>query len=149
MFLSEFTAATLAAVLSGILFLLIDNLNKQSELAALLIALENECKYNTIHRGFSKNPFQLYWLEKILANLSFHDQCKEIDKKGLNVLELAKEANLDQLGCRKMVTSNIQDEMSDLFFKVKKILPEIKRRTTVSGYIYWKINQIYCVIRKV
>src|SRR5579862_7383779 len=101
MFLSEFSSALLAATLNGIYFKALDSLDKQRELLAIMIALKNECKFNSMGRGNSQSPFQLHWLEKALHNLNFHKQCSNIAIKSLDVFELAKDANIDKIEHRK------------------------------------------------
>ena len=45
---------------------LLDGKNKQKEFVATLLALQNECQYNEVHRGNERSQFRIFWLEKSL-----------------------------------------------------------------------------------
>ena len=140
--LSELRAAILselgAAILAGLFFKLIESIRKQRELIAILIALKNECDYNSRHRGDETSPFQNYWLKRALSILEFHEQCPEIAKKTLEISELINDANAGQLNRRKMFPSNIQERLIIVEDEIDTILPSLKKRTDFFRYILWR-----------
>jgi len=130
----------LATLLTGIFFNILENIQKTKELISILIALKNECDYNSIHRGSVKSPFQILWLGKALSILEFYEQCEEtFTKKCLDVFELAKDANSDNLNRRGMVPSNVQHEMISIASSIEKILPDLKKCVKFWNYILKKV----------
>ena len=128
-------------LLGGVFFRLVDALNRQRKLVAIMtMALKNECIYNSAHKRGKQSPFQTYWLEEALSNLDFYNQCENIVKKCLELLELSKNANLAQLEHRKMIPSHIQEKMAIVVSDINKIFPLLKKRTHCLGYIFWIIK---------
>jgi hypothetical protein len=127
-----------AVLLGGVFFRLIDALSRQRKLVAIMtMALQNECSYNSEHGRNEKSHFQTYWLEEALGNLDFYNQCEDIAKKCLKLLELSKNANLAQLEHRKMRSFHIQEKMVSVVSDINEILPKLKKRTHCLGYIFW------------
>lgn len=140
LFWSEFNAALLASIFSGLFFKAMDSLDRQRKLCALLIALQNECKFNSIHRGNKQSPFQYHWLAEILQNLDFYEQCKDIAEVSLEAFELSKDANNGQLDRRKLAPSSVQGMMRNIADGVNKELPQLNKRTKLRGYVWWRIT---------
>ena len=138
----ETTFCGLGGVLiGGAFFRLIDALSRQRKLVAIMtMALQNECVYNSRHRGNNQNHFQTYWLEEALGNLDFYNQCESIAKKCLELLELSQNANLSQWEHRKLGPSHLQEKMVAVVSDINKILPQLKKRTHCLGYIFWIIK---------
>lgn len=145
--INEIIAGSIAVILSGLFFRLISALNKQQKLAALLIALNNECLYNSRYRGDSQNIFQTYWLKKVLSNFQFYIQCESLSHSCLDLFELAKETNLNQIGRRKhengvsLVIGDVQDKFIDTMVILKQEIPRIQQRTTAIGYLRYYMNK--------
>jgi hypothetical protein len=129
-----------AAIFAGLLFKIIEDTRKQRELVAILIALKNECSYNTIYRGDEKCPFQKNWLHKALETLEFHEQCDDFTKEALETFELINDANLGQLARRGMVPSDIQGRMYSISNGIDTILPSLKTRIGILGYLKWRYS---------
>lgn len=145
-FLTFFAAIFAAILSSGLVTHFLTIFRQQRELVALFTAFMNECNYNAIHRGSPESPFQLEWLTKILSVLDFHEQCPLLAQKSLETFELAKDTNTGQLSRRKLpngvslVPSHVQNLMSDLRDDISNLLPTIRKRATLMGYIIWKVT---------
>ena len=114
-----------------------------------MIALKNECEYNAICRGDIKDPFQIDWLSKALNLLEFREQCPRAALQGLKILELCKDANMGELSRRKMASgvkmeiSCIQTLFKEFIVEIDKALSDLQARSTLMGYIRWRITSIW------
>ena len=135
-----------AIIASG---LVVNFFRRQRELVSIMIALRNECEYNAIYRGDIKDPFQIDWLNKALNLLEFHEQFPRAVSQGLKILELSKDANMGELGRRKMESgvkmeiSCIQSLFKEFIVEIDKALSDLHDRSTLMRYIRWRITPIW------
>ena len=131
----EFGVTVCSVFFSATIPCLYNFIKEQREFVVALISLEKECRFNFDGRGNSKNPFQISCLEKVLNNSNFSEQYSGIYRKCLEVLQLAKEANIDQLRYRRhpngvpMVPSTVQGKMLDIADEIVLVLSDLQART--------------------
>lgn len=128
---------------SGLIVKFIDNLGKQRELYAVMVAFQNECNYNTHARVSEESSFQIDWLGKALSLLEFHEQFPGLVQKSLEISELMKDANSGSLEKRENILKKqiTHDHLVDLIQQVSEeiniLIPILKKRATFKGYFSW------------
>jgi len=138
----------IAAILSGLFFTLLQSIRKLKDLIAILIALENECNFNSRHRGDTRSQFQLYWFEKALMLPEFYEYAPEISLKCLGAFEYAKDANSGNLNSRtdeknhRMVASDVQTMMIEISKSIKEIIPSLNKQADFWQYLLRSINNL-------
>jgi len=128
-------APIFASLLTGFFFMLLDGIKSLKKLIALLLALKNECRYNSIHRGNSQSKFQLYWFEQAFALLEFYEYCPALYEKCHEAFELAKDANCDQITSRKMVPSDVQVRMRTIADEIETAIPQLRTKTRFLNFL--------------
>ncbi|MCK4651096.1 hypothetical protein KAT08_02875 [Candidatus Babeliales bacterium] len=118
-------------------------INKQNKLFSILLALKNEYKYNSKHRGNEQSRFKITSLTKAIENPLFYTLYKSIAEECLKINELANDANQGQLFRRKMVPADVQEMMTEVADKINEILPELEKSTTLLGYIHFLIKKLF------
>jgi hypothetical protein len=107
---------------------------KHKRIFTILTNLKAECLYNQKGRGNPQKPFQLACLEKVKDSTEVHEYYPELFTKIINTHQLALDANLENLGIRKMVPRDVQDMMTELAEDLEIILPEHSQRSpTLKG----------------
>lgn len=92
--------------------------DEQKRMGLLLINLKSEYSSNQ-RRGNPQIPFQLEWLTKMLQDGEIREECPKIFNKGLDIFQLAKDANIGKIYIRKfekgvpLVPSHVQDLMAE------------------------------------
>ncbi len=137
----EFLSGTISALLTGYFFLLLDGLKAQRELTSVLIALAKECEYNSIYRGNSRCPFQNIWMERALTMQSFYEQMGPTVEKCIDIFELAKDANADNIDQRGVRSSTIQETYKGISADIQGHLPHLRKRSsTLLNYFLFTLK---------